>query len=195
MNGSDIARLATIGQEGNFVSLLTESVFGSIHHSESRNYCIPYMKKFFLSRRCSDPDTFRRAADTTVKLTDVHLCCQSCVKGVQKAVSKVDGVNATSNMDEKTVSLTGADTATVQKAVDALTAAGYYGKSSDAAITVNSDTGAKDEKVKSLKVEDVHLCCGSCVKAVNKVFGGVSGVTGNTAAKGATVLYDHRRFQ
>ena len=127
-----------------------------------------------------------RAADTSVKLTDVHLCCQSCVKGVQKAVSKVDGVTATSDMDDRTVSLTGPDTATVQKAVDALVAAGYYGKSSDASITVSSDTGAKDEKVKSLNVEGVHLCCGSCVKAVNKALGGVSGVTDNTATKGAT---------
>ena len=126
-----------------------------------------------------------RAADTSVKLTDVHLCCESCVKGVQKVVSKVDGVTATSDMDEKTVSLTGPDVATVQKAVDALTASGYYGKSSDAAITVNSDTGAKDEKVKSLNVEGVHLCCPSCVKAVNRVLGGVSGVTDNTATKGA----------
>jgi copper chaperone CopZ len=127
-----------------------------------------------------------RAADASVKLTDVHLCCQSCVKGVQKVVSKIDGVTAVSDMDEKTVSLTGPDAATVQKAIDGLVAAGYYGKSSDAAYTVNSETGAKDEKVKSLKVENVHLCCGSCVKAINKVLGGVSGVTDNTAAKGAT---------
>jgi copper chaperone CopZ len=127
-----------------------------------------------------------RAADASVKLTDVHLCCQSCVKGVQKAVSKVDGVTATSDMDAHTVSLTGPDAATVQKAVDSLVAAGYYGKSSDAAFIVSSDTGAKDEKVKSLNVEGVHLCCGSCVKAVNKALGTVSGVTDNTAAKGAT---------
>jgi copper chaperone CopZ len=125
-------------------------------------------------------------AESSVKLTDVHLCCQSCVKGVDKAVGKIDGVKATSSMDDKTVSLTGPDTATLQKAVDALVAAGYYGKSSDAAIKVNAATGAKDEKVQSLKVDDVHLCCGSCVKAVNKALGSVSGVTGNTAAKGAT---------
>jgi copper chaperone CopZ len=124
-----------------------------------------------------------RAAD--VKLTDVHLCCQSCVKGVTKAVSSVNGVTATSSMDDDTVSLTGPDTATLQKAVDALTAAGYYGKSADPSIKVNGETGAKDKKVQSLKVEDVHLCCGKCVKAVNEALGSVSGVTGNTAAKGA----------
>lgn len=125
-------------------------------------------------------------ADSSVKLTDVHLCCQSCVKGVDKAVAKVSGVTAKSDMDDKTVSLTGPDAATVQKAVDALVAAGYYGTSSDPAIKVSAETGAKNEKVQSLKVEDTHLCCGSCVKAVNKALGGVSGVTGNDAKKGAT---------
>jgi copper chaperone CopZ len=127
-----------------------------------------------------------RAADVSVKLTDVHLCCQSCVKGVQKAVSKVSGITAVSGMDNETVSLTGPDTGTVQKAVDSLVAAGYYGKSSDASIKVNSDTGVKDQKVQSLQVENVHLCCGKCVKAVTEALSAVPGVTGNTAAKGAT---------
>jgi periplasmic mercuric ion binding protein len=126
-----------------------------------------------------------RAADVSVKLTDVHLCCPSCVKGVEKAVAPVHGVTAKADMDEGTVDLTGPDTATVQKAVDALTAAGYYGKSSDAGIKVNAATGAKDQKVQSLQVEGVHLCCGKCVKSVNTALSSVAGVTGNTAAKGA----------
>lgn len=127
-----------------------------------------------------------RAADVSAKLTDVHLCCQGCVKGVQKAVSKVDGVKADADMDEGTVSLTGPDNATLQKAVDALTSAGYYGKSSNPSITVNSDTGAKDVKVQSMKVEDLHLCCGKCAKAVTTALKDVPGVTGNNATKGAT---------
>jgi len=126
-----------------------------------------------------------QAADVSVKLTDVHLCCQSCVKGVQKAVSTVPGVTAAADMDDGTVSLTGPDTATVQKAVDALTSAGYFGKSSDASIKVNADTGAKGQKVQSLEVDGVHLCCGKCVKSVNTALGSVSGVTTNTATKGA----------
>lgn len=126
-----------------------------------------------------------RAADVSVKLTDVHLCCQSCVKGVSKAVSGVSGVTANSDMDDNTITLTGPDTATVQKAVNALTAAGYYGKSSDSSITVNSDTGAQDKKVQSMTVENLHLCCGKCAKAVTQALGSVPGVTGNTATKGA----------
>jgi copper chaperone CopZ len=125
-----------------------------------------------------------RAGDVSVKLTGVHLCCQSCVKGVEKAVGEVTGAGATASQDDRTVTLTGPDNATVQKAADALVAAGYFGKSSDPAIKVHAKTGAKDEKVKTLEIEGVHLCCAKCVKAVNAALGDVQGVTGNTAAKG-----------
>jgi copper chaperone CopZ len=124
-----------------------------------------------------------QAAD--VKLSDVHICCASCVKGVATVASKVQGLTAVASQDDGTISLTAADKATLQKGVDALTAAGFYGKSSDPSIKVNGTTGAKDEKVKEMKIEDLHLCCNSCVKSVNKVLTGVPGVTGNTAVKGA----------
>lgn len=123
-----------------------------------------------------------RADEVSAKITDVHLCCPSCVKGVKKAVDEVQGASASANQDEGTVTLTGPDKATVQKAADALIAAGYYGKSSD--VKLNAETGAKGKNVKSLEVENVHLCCGKCVKAVNTALGEVKGVTGNTAAKG-----------
>src|SRR4051812_6746491 len=106
------------------------------------------------------------AADVTSKLSDVHLCCASCVKGVQTAVSKVEGVTAIADKDAHTVTLTGADAATVQKAADALVAAGYFGTSSDANLKIADKSGAKGEKVQSLKVEGVHLCCGKCVSSV-----------------------------
>lgn len=126
-----------------------------------------------------------RAAEVTVTITDVHLCCQSCVKGVAKAVADVGGLTATADQDAGTVTLTGPDTATVQKGADALVAAGFFGKCSEATIKLNAETGAKNQKVQSIKIEGVHLCCGKCVKAVNEVLGTVPGVTGNTAAKGA----------
>jgi len=125
-------------------------------------------------------------AESTVKLTGVHLCCNSCVKGVDKAVGTVTGVTAASDKEAGTVTLTAPDAATAQKAVDALVAAGYFGKSEDAAVKVSSETGAKDAKVSSLTVSDVHLCCPKCVKAVNAALGEVPGVTSNTAEKNAT---------
>jgi copper chaperone CopZ len=126
-----------------------------------------------------------RAADVTVTLTDVHLCCQSCVKGVARAVADVAGLTAKADEDAGTVTLTGPDTATVQKGADALVAAGFFGKSSDAAIKINADTGAKNQTVSAIKIEGLHLCCGKCVKAVKAALDTVPGVTGNTAAKGA----------
>ena len=125
------------------------------------------------------------AADVTVTITDVHLCCQSCVKGAVKAVADVKGVTAKADEDAETVTLTGPDQAAVQKGADALVAAGFYGKSSDATIKINPDTGAKNQMVQSIKIEGLHLCCGKCVKAVNEVLSSVHGVTGNTAVKGA----------
>jgi mercuric ion binding protein len=125
------------------------------------------------------------AADSTVKLSDVHICCDSCVKGIQKAIEPVKGVSAAVNKDEETVTLTGPDKAALQKGADALTAAGYFGKSSDASIKLNAATGAKGQKVQSLKINDVHLCCGKCVKAVNTALESVPGVKANTAKKDA----------
>ena len=126
-----------------------------------------------------------RAADISVKLTDVHLCCQGCVKGAQHAVSDIHGVTTSVDQDEGTVTLTGPDTATVQKAADSLVAAGYFGKSSDPDIKLNPDSGASGQQVQSLEVKGVHLCCGKCVKSVNEALSAVPGVKSNTAAKGA----------
>lgn len=126
-----------------------------------------------------------RAADVWVTITDVHLCCQSCVKGVAKAEAKVAGLTAKADEDAETVTLTGPDTATVQQGADALVAAGYFGKCSDATIKINAETGAKNQTLQTMTIEGVHLCCGKCVKAVGEALATVPGVTGNTAAKGA----------
>lgn len=125
-----------------------------------------------------------QAAETTVKITKVHLCCKSCVTGVEKAVGKVEGVTTAVDKDEGTVSLTGPDVATVQKAADALVAAGYFGTSSDEKIKLKQDTGAKGKSVQTLQVNGVHLCCGKCVTAVDEAVKSVAGVKSHTAEKG-----------
>jgi periplasmic mercuric ion binding protein len=127
-----------------------------------------------------------RAADVTVTITNVHLCCQKCVDGANKAVSTVDGATAVPDKTARTIVITAADTATAQKAVDALLKAGFYGGCSDESIKINSDTGAKGEKVQTLKVKGVHMCCPSCVKATKKALVDVPGVTGDTVTKGVT---------
>jgi copper chaperone CopZ len=126
-----------------------------------------------------------RAEDVTAKITKVHLCCDGCVAGVQKAVGTVPGVTATVTKGSGAVALTGPDKETVQKAADALVAAGYFGKSADDTIKVANETGAKGDKVQSLKIEGVHLCCGKCVKSVDDALKTVPGFKAHTAEKGA----------
>ena len=125
-----------------------------------------------------------RAEDVTAKISDVHLCCGKCVKIAQKTVASVDGAKATVDKDAGTITITAPDKATAQKATDALSGAGFFGTSTD--VTLDASTGAKDTKVQTLEIKDLHLCCDSCVKAVDKCVKAVPGVTGDTAAKGAT---------
>ena len=127
-----------------------------------------------------------QAADVSVKITGVHLCCPSCVKGVEKAVGSVKDVTVNVDKDAGSVSLTGPDTATVQKATDAIVAAGYFGKSSEAEIKVVAEAGLKGQQVQTLKLEGVHLCCGKCVTAVDEAVKSVPGVKAHTAKKNAT---------
>jgi copper chaperone CopZ len=125
------------------------------------------------------------SGEATVIISDVHLCCKSCVTGVEKAVAKARGVTATVDKDAGTVTLTAADKAAVQGGVDALVAAGYYGKSDSTDVSLKDTSGAKDGKVTSLTVNDVHLCCGKCVTAVEKALGKVKGITSSNPEKGA----------
>ena len=127
-------------------------------------------------------------AEVSTKLSNVHLCCTSCVKGAEKAAAKAAGATVTVDQNASTVTVSASSKAGIQSAVDALVAAGYYGKPSDAAVKVAANTGATDGKVASLKLEGVHLCCGKCVTAVQKALGKVAGVKGNTAEKNAKVF-------
>jgi copper chaperone CopZ len=122
-------------------------------------------------------------AESKVTLSEVHICCGSCVNGVNSTLAKVAGVKGTPSQADGTIVLTAADKPTLQKAVDALVAAGFYGKSSDASIKVVDDTGAKVGKVQTLDISGVHLCCAKCVTAVNTILSKVDGVKGNNAVQ------------
>ena len=143
------------------------------------------MKKHLLTLLATLALAVAARAESSVKLTGVHLCCKSCVTGAEKAVAKVAGATVACDADAKSVTVSAPDAGTAQKAVDSLVAAGYFGKSENPAIKIKDTSGAKDAKVTSLAVNEVHLCCKKCVTAVSTALEGVKGVTGNTAEKGA----------
>jgi copper chaperone CopZ len=125
------------------------------------------------------------SAAETVRLSKVHLCCNACVRGVEKAVAGIAGVTAVVDKEGGVVALQGEDAATVQKGIDTLVNAGYFGVSDHASLKPKASTGAPAGKVQKLTIEGVHLCCGSCVKAVNGALTKVKGVKAHTAEKNA----------
>ena len=66
-------------------------------------------------------------------------------------------------------------------------AAGYFGTSSNPDINIAASTGASGKKVQTLKLEGVHLCCGACVSAANKILKGVDGVQAVCDQKGKKI--------
>lgn len=119
-------------------------------------------------------------AETKVELKGVHLCCGACVKAVAKAVSEVQGVTAKCDQDAETVTLTATDDAAAQKALDALSAAGFHGSTGNDKLAMKDDSGVKPGKVKKLEVSGVHNCCGSCTTRIKTALKEVSGATSST---------------
>lgn len=124
-------------------------------------------------------------ADATATIEKTHLCCSNCVKGVQKAVSSVDGAKVKCDQKAQTITVTASDAETAQKAVDAILAAGYYGKVDGA--TSKDDSGAKAGKSQSLVVSGFHNCCKKCMTTLNSTIKKVPGATGEVEAKATTV--------
>jgi periplasmic mercuric ion binding protein len=123
------------------------------------------------------------SAETKVTLSGVHLCCKGCVNGVTKAVEQSGG-KATCDAKAGTVVISGVK-GTVEKALESVAKAGYYGKSDYDALSISCKGGTSDKKVKSLTLGGAHLCCGKCIKAVAKAVSATEGANTHTAKKGS----------
>jgi copper chaperone CopZ len=115
-------------------------------------------------------------AETKVEVSGLHNCCGACLKGISKAVTSA-GAEAQINAGDDTVTITAADKATAQKAVDSLAAAGYHGTVKGDGITIKDDSGAPAGKVAKLEITGVHNCCKSCTHAIDEACKEVSGVS------------------
>lgn len=119
-------------------------------------------------------------AETKVTVSNVHLCCGACVTAVGKALKGIEGVTPACDREAKTVTITATNDEAAQKAIDALQAAGFYGKLDSDKVKFAAVKAPKGN-VKRLEVTGVHNCCGACNTAITKALGGVDGVASNTA--------------
>ncbi|MDX1944487.1 MAG: hypothetical protein SFU86_03700 [Pirellulaceae bacterium] len=117
-------------------------------------------------------------AETKVTVSDTHLCCGQCLKGVDAALKDVAGVKHTSSQSAKTIELVAESDAAAQKAIDALAAAGFYGKLDNQAVKFKDVAGAEG-KVERAELAGVHNCCGACTQAIKKAIK-VDGVVADT---------------
>ena len=140
----------------------------------SRRACLAVLAGWFASVAAA-------RAETKVELKGVHLCCNTCVRSVGEILKKVDGVKGACDREKRTVTITTADDATAQKALDALAAGGFHGDSARKSVAIKDDSGVTQGKVKSLALTGVHNCCGACCKAIKATVAKVNGVTGDTA--------------
>ena len=118
-------------------------------------------------------------AETKVTISGTHLCCGQCLKAVETTLKEVKGVTQKSNQQAKTIELTADSDEAAQKAVDALAAAGFYGKTNSDKVKY-ADVAAGKDQVAKLEVEGVHNCCGQCTNTIKKAVTGVAGVTGTS---------------
>jgi len=122
-------------------------------------------------------------AETKVTVSDTHLCCGQCLRAVDSTLKDMAGVKHKSSQEAKTIEITAESDAAAQKAIDALAAAGFYGKLDNDKVKYKP-VATGDAAVQKLEVAGVHNCCGACTNAIKKAVTSVSGVTGtNVKAK------------
>jgi len=119
-------------------------------------------------------------AETKVTVSETHLCCGQCLRGVEAALKDVPGVKHKSSQEAKTIEITADNDEAAQKAIDALAAAGFYGKVDHQKVKFKA-VDAPQATVERLEVTGVHNCCGACTRAIQKAVSSVAGVQANTA--------------
>ena len=128
------------------------------------------------------------AAETTVELKSVHMCCPGCAKEVGAILKKVEGVaDVVCDQKANTARFKAADAKTAQRALDSLSEAGFHGDTGGAKdFAFRDDSGVKPGKVKSLTVTGFHNSCPGCVDSFREAIKDVKGVTGDNAKSKVT---------
>lgn len=129
-------------------------------------------------------------AETTITMTGVHNCCGSCSKGITNAalsVSKDIVVDAPAKTT--TVKITTKKKTDAKKAVEAIIAAGYFGKvegeESESKSATKPAAAKPEAKLTKATVSGVHLCCQKCADAASNAVKTVAGITKSEIASKA----------
>lgn len=115
-----------------------------------------------------------------VSVSNVHLCCGSCVAAVDEALTDLKGVSSvTADQNTKTIRFQAADDKVAQAAIQALAKHGFFGQAKHAGKKLEfPSTGVKKgDKANQIVLYNVHLCCGACVTGAKKSLENVGGLS------------------
>jgi copper chaperone CopZ len=119
--------------------------------------------------------TASQAVADSIEVKGPHICCKQCVNAVGKILGGINGVSdAKCDIKAKTVTFTAKDEAAAKAAVDALVKGGFSGSATrdGKEFKMPLPEVAKGDKVDKVTVKNVHVCCGQCEGAINKIFKG-----------------------
>jgi copper chaperone CopZ len=126
--------------------------------------------------------------DTKVTIEGVHLCCGACVRAVDEAAAQVEGATVACDRDLGTVAIVAPTVEAAQKALDAITDAGYHGTPDSDVVKVKDDGGAPEGKVESLTLTGAHNCCRGCAVAISGALEEVVGIAEVKAEPRTTIV-------
>jgi copper chaperone CopZ len=134
------------------------------------------------------------AAETKVTVSETHLCCGQCLRGVEAALKDVTGVKHTSSQQNKSIEIAADNDEAAQKAIDALAAAGFYGKLDNDKLKFKN-VPASDTAVEKVELTGIHNCCGACTTAIKKAVTSASGVSGTNIKNRDTTFAVEGKFK
>jgi copper chaperone CopZ len=122
-----------------------------------------------------------------VEIKGMHLCCGGCEGGAKGAVESGGAKDATTDKASGTLTFSVPNDAAAQKALEKLSAAGFWGNIESKTYALKDDSGtllppkAKAVKVSSGTFKGAHNCCDGCNKALKEAIKGVEGVESEDA--------------
>ncbi len=124
--------------------------------------------------------SFVVAAQKTTEVTvkGVHLCCQSCSDGADAALEGIKGVSKPGNdRNTKLITFQAESKDAALEGIKSLAKEGFYGTATYGKQELTwPDSGAKKgNKVPTVVIEGVHLCCGSCVTGAKEALAKLDG--------------------
>lgn len=115
-----------------------------------------------------------------VSVSNVHLCCASCIAAVDEALEDVEGVSdVAADQNTKTIRFTVADDKAAEAGIKALAEHGFFGQAKQGTkkLAFPANGAKKGEKSNQIELESVHLCCGACVTGAKKALENVGGLS------------------